>query len=304
MSKSKIGFIGLGQMGVPMVRCLLKQGYSVSGFDLNAAALDSFSAESNFHSKSSPGFVVDSSDVIIFMLPDSNVVDQLLWGAGDLKSDSKSGSEGVASKLNSAQILIDMGSSDPVRTRANAEKLKGLGIEFVDAPVSGGVKRAIDGTLSIMIGGEAKTVDAVTPILSSMGKTLTHVGPSGAGHAVKALNNYVSASGLLAVCEALVAAQKFGIDPHLANRVFNTSTGKNNTTDVKVENFMLSGTYASGFSLALMRKDLQTALNFIERMGTTDEFAKQCVSSWKAAEGTLAKGADHTAMYKYILDQS
>jgi len=292
---TKIGFIGLGQMGVPMVRCLLKAQYAVSGFDLNAGVLASFSDEKLFHPKSSPADVVGSSDVIIFMLPDSNVVDQLLWGA--------SGSNGIAQHLNPKQILIDMGSSDPVRTRSNAEKLQGLGVAFVDAPVSGGVKRAVDGTLSIMIGGEQNTVTGVTDILAAMGKTLTHVGQNGAGHAVKALNNYVSASGLLAVCEALVAAQKFGIDPHLANKVFNTSTGKNNTTDVKVENFMLSGTFGSGFSLALMRKDLQTALDFIDRMGTPDDFAKQCVNTWKAAEGTLAKGADHTAMYKFILEK-
>ena len=295
MSLPKIGFIGLGQMGVPMVRCLLKNNYEVSGFDLNSAVLASFSDDKSFHSKSTPQGVVESSDVIVFMLPDSNVVDQLLWG--------ESGTNGIAQYLNAKKTLVDMGSSDPVRTRANADKLKAMGVAFVDAPVSGGVKRALDGTLSIMIGGDAVAVNAVTPILSAMGKTLTHVGQNGAGHAVKALNNYVSASGLLAVCEALVAAQKFGIDPHLANKVFNTSTGKNNTTDVKVENFMLSGTFGSGFSLALMRKDLQTALDFIDRMGTPDDFAKQCVSTWKAAESTLNKGADHTAMYKFILEQ-
>ena len=295
MSLPKIGFIGLGQMGVPMVRCLLKNNYEVSGFDLNSAVLASFSDDKSFHSKSTPQGVVESSDVIVFMLPDSNVVDQLLWG--------ESGTNGIAQYLNAKKTLVDMGSSDPVRTRANADKLKAMGVAFVDAPVSGGVKRAVDGTLSIMIGGDAVAVNAVTPILSAMGKTLTHVGQNGAGHAVKALNNYVSASGLLAVCEALVAAQKFGIDPHLANKVFNTSTGKNNTTDVKVENFMLSGTFGSGFSLALMRKDLQTALDFIDRMGTPDDFAKQCVSTWKAAESTLNKGADHTAMYKFILEQ-
>jgi len=295
VSLPKIGFIGLGQMGVPMVRCLLKNNYEVSGFDLNSAVLASFSDDKSFHSKSTPQGVVESSDVIVFMLPDSNVVDQLLWG--------ESGTNGIAQYLNAKKTLVDMGSSDPVRTRANADKLKAMGVAFVDAPVSGGVKRAVDGTLSIMIGGDAVAVNAVTPILSAMGKTLTHVGQNGAGHAVKALNNYVSASGLLAVCEALVAAQKFGIDPHLANKVFNTSTGKNNTTDVKVENFMLSGTFGSGFSLALMRKDLQTALDFIDRMGTPDDFAKQCVSTWKAAESTLNKGADHTAMYKFILEQ-
>ena len=195
MSLPKIGFIGLGQMGVPMVRCLLKNNYEVSGFDLNSAVLASFSDDKSFHSKSTPQGVVESSDVIVFMLPDSNVVDQLLWG--------ESGTNGIAQYLNAKKTLVDMGSSDPVRTRANADKLKAMGVAFVDAPVSGGVKRAVDGTLSIMIGGDAVAVNAVTPILSAMGKTLTHVGQNGAGHAVKALNNYVSASGLLAVCEAL-----------------------------------------------------------------------------------------------------
>jgi 3-hydroxyisobutyrate dehydrogenase len=133
-----------------------------------------------------------------------------------------------------------------------------------------------------------------------MGKNLVHLGAAGAGHAVKALNNYVSASGLLAVSEALAAAEQFGIDPHLVNQVFNTSTGRNNTTDVKVENFMLSGSFNSGFSLALMRKDLQTALGFIERMGTPDHQAAACTRTWVDAEGALKLGADHTEMYKFI----
>ena len=188
-------------------------------------------------------------------------------------------------------------------SRDNAARLKALGLRFVDAPVSGGVKRAIDGSLSIMIGGEKDDVDAVMSILGTMGKTLVHVGAAGAGHAVKALNNYVSASGLLAVCEALVAAQKFGIDPHLVNKVFNASTGKNNTTDVKVENFMLSEAFNSGFAMALMRKDLNTAHSFIERMGTPADFASLCLNVWAEADSTLGKGADHTAMYKFVKEK-
>jgi 3-hydroxyisobutyrate dehydrogenase len=161
------------------------------------------------------------------------------------------------------------------------------------------VRRAKDGSLSIMIGGLAPAVESVQPLFKAMGKTLVHVGAAGAGHAVKALNNYVSASGLLAACEALVAAEKFGIDPHLVNQVFNASTGKNNTTEVKVENFMLSGTFNSGFSLALMRKDLQTALDFITRMETPKTFANACTQTWTEAERTLEKGADHTSMYTF-----
>ena len=228
------------------------------------------------------------------MLPNSKIVDDLLWD----------GENALAHHLNASQILVDMGSSDPVHTRENFTKLAALNIPFCDAPVSGGVKRATDGSLSIMMGGEKVHIEKIRPVLEALGKTLVHVGSSGAGHAVKALNNYVSAAGLLAVSEALVAAEKFGIDPHLVNQVFNASTGKNNTTDVKVENFMLSGSFNSGFSLALMRKDLQTALNFIDRMGTPDDFVAICTRTWTQAESELDKGADHTAMYKFIQERT
>jgi len=284
-----IGFIGIGQMGMPMIRNLLQANFSVTGFDLNPLVAQELKNEAHFEMAARAITLTKKCDVIILMLPDSNIVDRLLWDSDDA----------LAKAMNTKQTLIDMSSSDPVRSRANFDRMAQLGISFIDAPVSGGVRRAKDGSLSIMIGGLAPAVESVQPIFKAMGKTLVHVGAAGAGHAVKALNNYVSASGLLAVCEALIAAEKFGIDPHLVNQVFNASTGKNNTTDVKVENFMLSGTFNSGFSLALMRKDLQTALDFITRMETPKTFADACTQTWTQAEKTLDKGADHTAMYAF-----
>lgn len=275
-------------MGLPMVRNLLRGGFAVAGFDLHATAATALQGEAGYRVASSPDDAAKDADVLILMLPSSKVVDDLLW------------TQGLAQRLKPGQVVLDMSSSDPVCSRENSQKLQPLGIHFVDAPVSGGVKRAIDGSLSIMMGGEAAQIEAVRPILQAIGKTLVHVGAAGAGHAVKALNNYVSASGLLAVCEALVAAEKFGIDPHLVNQVFNASTGKNNTTEVKVENFMLSEKFSSGFALALMRKDLQTAQTFIDRMGTPDDFAQTCLKTWMAAEAGLGQGADHTAMYRHI----
>ena len=288
-----VGFIGLGMMGLPMLRNLLKAGCTVRGFDLNAEAAASVLGQPGFTAAESPAAAAQGADVVLLMLPDSRVVDGLLWGGpGEVG--------GLARQLKPGQLVLDMGSSDPVHSRENQARLAALRVDFVDAPVSGGVKRAVDGSLSIMMGGEAPAVERVRPLLQCMGKTLVHVGTAGAGHAVKALNNYVSASGLLAVCEALVAARAFGIDPHKVNQVFNASTGKNNTTDVKVEAFMLSQTFNSGFALALMRKDLQTALAFIERMGTPADFATRCLATWAEAEGALDKGADHTALFKYI----
>src|SRR5690606_28082684 len=120
------------------------------------------------------------------------------------------------------------------------------------------------------------------------------------GHAVKALNNYVSAAGLAAVSEALDAAQRFGIDPSVANRVFDASTGKNNTTENKVEAFMLNGRFDSGFALSLMRKDLQTALALMNGVESGHGLAERCVGLWESAEAALGKGADHPAFYAFV----
>jgi len=220
------------------------------------------------------------------------VVDRLLWEA-----------PGLAAAMQSGTLVIDMGSSDPLHSRSNAERLAACGLEFIDAPVSGGVKRAIDGTLSIMVGGPKAAFERAQPVLQAMGKTVIHVGGAGAGHAVKALNNYVSAAGLIAVSEALMAAAKFGIDPHLVNQVFNVSTGRNNTTERKVEDFMLSKRYDSGFALELMRKDVQTASQFINGMGTPGRFARECLGVAAEAEDALGAGADHTAVHAYFAAQ-
>jgi 3-hydroxyisobutyrate dehydrogenase len=291
MNNQIIGIIGLGMMGVPMANNLLKGNFTVKGYDLNPLAKEKINASSQFEWVNSPEQIAQSCNAIILMLPDSNIVDRLLWGDAN---------NGIVSHFKGNTVVIDMSSSKPTNSKMNAEKLEKLGFGFIDAPVSGGVKRAIDGSLAIMIGGNEKEVSQAMPIFNALGKTIVHVGTAGSGHAVKALNNYVSAAGLLAVSEALVAAEKFGVDPHLVNKVFNASSGKNNTTEVKVENFMLSEKYNSGFAIALMRKDIQTAKDFIDDMQSPGEFANLCLDQWQSAEKTLDKGADHTAMFAFI----
>ena len=199
MAAATVGFIGLGQMGVPMVRNLLRAGISVLGFDLNPQALAALADVPGFSAASSAAQLAQDCPALVLMLPDSRIVDALLWG-----DPAAAPAAGLAALLKPGQLLIDMGSSDPVCSRDNAAKLAALGIRFVDAPVSGGVRRAVDASLAIMIGGEPAAVEQARPVLQALGKTLVHVGSAGAGHAVKALNNYVSASGLLAVCEALL----------------------------------------------------------------------------------------------------
>lgn len=288
MSATTIGFIGLGKMGVPMAANLFAAGRTVTGFDVHPDAGASLRNQTGYTRVASALDVAAACETVILMLPDSRIVDQLLWEGG------------FAARLKRGALLIDMGSSDPMHSQANATRLADLGIRFVDAPVSGGVKRAVSGTLAIMMGGDAVHVEAARPLLEALGKTLVHVGKAGAGHAVKALNNYVSAAGLLAVCEALTAAEKFGIDPKVVNQVMDASTGKNNTTENKVGPFMLSGAFNSGFALALMRKDLETAAGFIDAMGSPGQFAGACVARWREADEALGAGADHTAMYAHV----
>ena len=295
-SDTKIAFVGLGLMGVPMAKNLLKAGYQITGFDLNQEVAVKFSGEKGFQFVSSPEQAIQDANLTILMLPDSAIIDTLLWGIN--------GSAGIATQLRKNSYLIDMSSSSPISSKENNQKLEKLGIQFIDAPVSGGVKKAIDGSLAIIVGGKKEYFAEVHPLLECMGKSIVHVGDAGAAHAVKALNNYVSAAGLIAASEALNAAKRFGLDPHVVNQVFNASTGRNNTTENKVENFMLNDAFNSGFSLALMRKDVQIALNFIENMNCYANLAKQCVLTAKEADEKLGKGADHTAMFDYVRSEA
>ena len=291
-SDTKIAFVGLGLMGVPMAKNLLKAGYQLAGFDLNPEVAAKFLDDKGFQFVSSPAQAIQDANLTILMLPDSTIVDALLWGSN--------GSAGIATQLRKNSYLIDMSSSSPISSKENNQKLEKLGIKFVDAPVSGGVKKAMNGSLAIIVGGKKEYFGEIHPLLECMGKSIVYVGDAGAAHAVKALNNYVSAAGLIAASEALNAANKFGLDPHVVNQVFNASTGRNNTTENKVENFMLNDAFNSGFSLALMRKDVQIALNFIENMNCYASLAKQCVLTAKEADEKLGKGADHTAMFDYV----
>lgn len=296
---TKIAFIGLGLMGVPMAHHLLKAGYQIRGYDLQPATAAKFSDFIGFELCSSASEAVMNADVTILMLPDSHIIDAILWG-----ESSGSDQIGIGEQLKVGSYLIDMSSSNPISSRENNRRLIAKGIHFVDAPVSGGVKKAINGTLAIIVGGQKSDYEICISLLEKMGEKIVYVGDAGAAHAVKALNNYVSAAGLIAASEALNAAQKFGLDPHIVNQVFNASTGKNNTTENKVENFMLNEAFNSGFSLALMRKDVQIALHFIESMNCYANLAQQCVLTAQAADEKLGKGADHTAVFGFVKSES
>ena len=190
---------------------------------------------------------------------------------------------GLLSGLESDCIVIDMSSSNPVGTRELGSVLAKRGIHLIDAPVSGGVKRAEDGSLSTMVGGEPAIIARARPLLEAMAKQIFLTGPLGSGHAMKALNNLVSAAGLWMASEALLVGKQFGLAPENMVDILNASTGRNNTTEHKCKQQILSRAFASGFSLGLMAKDLRTAQDLAQATGVFAPFTRQCTELWNEA---------------------
>jgi 3-hydroxyisobutyrate dehydrogenase len=278
-----LAFIGIGNMGRPMARHLLQAGYSLRVYDTNAAAVRDFEAAHGATSASSPASAATGADVVITMLPDGKTVREVLLG--------RSGATGC---MDAGGIVIDMSSSDPVGTRELGELLAKKGIQLIDAPVSGGVRRAEDGSLATMVGGDAATIERVRPILAAMAKQIFLTGSLGSGHAMKALNNLVSAGGFWIATEALLIGQKFGLAPATMIDVLNASTGRNNSTEVKFKQQVLSRAFGSGFSIGLMAKDLRTARDLAAATDSFAPFTELCTKLWDDAADEIGPAADHT----------
>lgn len=274
-SNDIIGFVGIGAMGTPMATNLARAGYRLVVFDLDAARTEKLAQAHGAMVAMDLADLGAAADIVITMLPDGKAVRHALCGDNDSFKDC------VLERARKNTLVIDMSSSSPMGTRELGEVLDKRGLQFIDAPVSNGVKGAVAATLSIMVGGERAIFDRVKPMLEKMGNQIYYAGPLGAGHAIKALNNYVSAAGLIAACEAMHAGQAFGIDPNVIVDIINTSSGMNNTTKNKCKQYMLSGAYNAGFSAGLMAKDVRTALEIAEAMNTSTAFAKPTAEVWK-----------------------
>jgi 3-hydroxyisobutyrate dehydrogenase len=283
-----VAFIGLGMMGRPMAARLVAAGFETRGADPMPEACQAL-ADAGGQAFATAREAAEGASIVITMLPDGKVVRDALLGAG-----------GAVEVLAPGALVVDMSSSAPLDTRGLAEDLAARGLTLIDAPVSGGVRRVLDGTLTIMVGGDATAIEKARPLLAAMGKAIIPTGPVGSGHAVKALNNYVSAAGLAAACEAALIAERFGVDPAVLVDVLNVSTGKNNSTEVKMKPFILSGTFASGFSMALMAKDLRTAADLARQLGIGEAGTYSVAELWMAASTALGKSADHTEIHRFL----
>jgi len=285
-----IAFIGLGMMGRPMASRLVEAGFKLRVFDTSQKAVSDFvGAHPAALATASAKAAAQGADALITMLPDGKIVRQAVL----------EGRDPAVEGLSAGALVLDMSSSNPVDTQKLARDLAARGVALLDAPVSGGVKRAIDGSLSIIVGGATADLERARPAIAAMGKTITLCGPVGAGHALKALNNYLSASSLVAMCEALVVGEAFGLDPGTMIDVFNTSSGMSNSTQVKGRQQIVSRAFAAGFTTSLMIKDLRTAGDVATHLKLKMPNLEQAVAYWAAATDKLGKSADHTEIFRY-----
>lgn len=283
-----IGFVGLGAMGWPMAACLVRAGFVVIGHDARNGVGARFAAEMGAVAAESINDIGARADVVITMLPNSSIVNDVLFGEGAL-----------AARLRPGVMVIEMSSGVPSATRDIGERLMQRGIKMIDAPVSGGVKRAKSADLAIMAGGAEADIASVVPILNAMGRSVMRTGELGSGQAMKALNNLVSAAGFLVGVEAMLIGKKAGLDPAVMVDVLNASSGRNNSTDAKFKQFVLSRSFDSGFSLDLMVKDLGIALDVAHEGRAAAPFSALCRELWGAAATQLGVGQDHTAVARF-----
>jgi 3-hydroxyisobutyrate dehydrogenase len=287
---TKVAFVGLGNMGWPMAANLVRAGFRVTGIDAEraraeswASAHDTPAAPTSF--ATSITAVADAVDVVVTMLPSGVEVREVLLAAA---ADAQDG-----------QVAIDMSSADPVGTRELGAELAAWGVRLIDAPVSGGVPRAVAGTLAIMVGGEPDAVDTARPILSAMGDRLFEVGGLGNGHAMKCLNNFVAGTAFVACSEALAVGERFGLDPSTMFDVMNVSTARCFNTEMVMKQQVVAGEFASGFALGLLAKDVGIADSLAAAMGADTPLADLVTTRLAEARDALGFAVDHTRAHQH-----
>jgi 2-hydroxy-3-oxopropionate reductase len=287
----RVGFIGLGIMGMPMARNLMEAGYELVLHNRSPEKAEELGKEGATVA-ATPREVAEKSDVVITMLPDSPQVREVV-----------AGENGVLEGISEGALLIDMSTISPVVTEELAEALKEKGASMLDAPVSGGDVGAIEGTLSIMVGGEKEDFERARSLFEAMGKTITHVGPVGAGQVTKAANQVVVALTIEAVSEALVLGSAGGVSPEKILDVLSGGLAGNKVMEVKREKF-LSHKFEPGFRSELHHKDLGIALAAGREYGVvlpvTAIVDQMLLSMRRKGWG----GEDHSALLRIIEDLS
>ena len=273
-------------MGRPMAHHIARAGHSLTVFDVNAAAAASLIHYPTVQIAQGPEDF-RGTDIIVTMLPTGAIVRDVMLGA-----------HAIAAELPKGALVIDMSSSEPEGTRELGATLANFGLSLVDAPVSGGVPRATDAALTIMIGGEASAIARARPVLELLGKRLFEVGALGAGHAMKALNNYVSAAAFEATCEALLIGKRFGINATQLIDILNVSTGRTFHSELSMKDHVIAGRHAAGFLLSLAAKDVRIAAGLAAALKIQAPMLDLSAAQMSAASQRLGPTADVTEAIK------
>jgi 2-hydroxy-3-oxopropionate reductase len=279
----RIGFIGLGIMGKPMARNLIKSGYSLVVHNRSRASVDELAAE-GASTASSSREVTERADVVITMLPDSPDVEQVVFGP-----------TGVAEGMRAGMLHVDMSTISPATARRVHEAMRERGVLCLDAPVSGGEIGAKEGSLSIMVGGEKTAFDRALPILQAMGKNIVHAGGPGAGQVTKACNQMVVGLTIQAVSEALTLARKAGVDPARVRDALLGGFAQSRILDVHGKR-ILERSFQPGFRIRLHRKDLGIALQTGREMGVSLFATAQAAEMMDALMAQGKGDLDHSAL--------
>jgi 3-hydroxyisobutyrate dehydrogenase len=290
MDNERIGFIGLGVMGAPMARNLAAAGYAVSVFDSDSQRARAVATpDSGLSLAASAAELAGRSDIVITMLPNGNVVRRIVAGEG-----------GIAGLLAPGSLLLDTSSSEPWLTRETAQVLARHDVAMVDAPVSGAQWGAEAAELVFMVGGAATELARVKPLLSAMGRAIHHVGPLGAGHTMKCINNMITAMTFIATAEGLMVGKRAGLDPAAMNDVLNDSTGGSWLTRNHFAQRVFNRSFDDPFKLDLMVKDVGIAMGLAQEQGLPLPLSAVGQQLYRAAALGVGPGKSVSEMIRWL----
>ncbi|HRE20785.1 MAG TPA: NAD(P)-dependent oxidoreductase [Rhabdaerophilum sp.] len=279
-----VGVIGLGNMGCGMALRLASAAHRVAGYDVSPEARQRIAAEGVVATETIAALCA-RSDLLILSLPNAEIVEAVMAGP-----------DGVLAHARPGTLIVDTTTSYPETTRRIARLARDRGLAVVDAPVSGGPKGARAGTMTMVIGGEAMDLARAEPVLAAISAKRVHVGPVGAGHVAKLVNNLLCASHLLTAAEALAIIRGAGLDPARVMAGVNAGSGRSAVTEVNLPNWVLNDAFNSGFSIGLMRKDVGLAARLVEELGLDLPMAAAAAGLWEEAYASLGASTDFNAI--------
>ncbi len=285
----RVAFLGLGAIGAPMARHLARPEFALALWNRTAAKAEAMASELGVRHAATPADAARECDVVITCLPVSRNVEALLDGA-----------DGLLATMAPGSVLVDCTSGDGATSRRIAARLAERGIGFLDAPVSGGVVGAEQGALTVMVGGDASTLERVQPVLACFGKRIVHCGDVGAGDALKAVNNALLAMHIWGTAEGLVALEKAGVKAEVALEVINSSSGRSNSSMNLFPERVLTRAFPRTFRLALLDKDVGIAADLAREQQVPSPLLQLTAELFRMAHNELGEEADHVEAAKVV----